>query len=187
MFLGANNGGQAKAAKGGSGVEGGFPLSCTSADRSRGGGKEDRGASYRPVCGTRGGGGEGKKRKEGRKCGPSETIYGYWKQCCRRPTKGALPFHPSTLCRPNPRSRDGVSRLYGPRLTSHSPFLPSDRIVSPVGPPQGNFPAGATTSDRLSALARFVGKRKRKNNATCFLHIPSIIEIYRCQVRKRGT
>lgn len=59
-------------------------------------------------------GGEKEGRKEGRKCGPSETIYGYWKQCCRRPTKGALPFHPSTLCQPNPRSRDGVSRLWPP-------------------------------------------------------------------------
>lgn len=77
-----------------------------------------------------------------------------------------------------PAAATELARLYGPRLTSHSPFLLSGRVVSPVGYPQGNFPTGATTSDRLSTLARF-GERKGKYNATCCLHIPSKIEIYR--------
>lgn len=154
------------------GLKGDFPLGC-SADRSRGGGKEDRGASYRLVCGTRG--------RKGRK----EGSVGLARQFMATGNNAAVGrqrvLSPSILppyVGRTPAATTELARLYGPRLTSHSPFLLSGRVVSPVGYPQGNFPTGATTSDRLSALARF-GERKGKYNATCFLHIPSKIEIYR--------
>lgn len=66
------------------------------------GGKEDREASHRRVCGLA-------ERKEGRKEGSAglarhETIYGRWKQCCRRPTKGAATLRRSAPAEP-PLSR----------------------------------------------------------------------------------
>lgn len=84
------------------GLKGGSPLRDRCYPRCSNGsgvwsgidGKEDQEASHRRVCGL----GE---RKEGRKEGSAglarhETIYGRWKQCCRRPTKGAT----TLLCRP---------------------------------------------------------------------------------------
>lgn len=66
--------------------------------RSGVGGKEDREASHRRVCGLG-------VRKEGRKEGSAglarhETIYGCWKQCCRRPTKGAATLRRSAPAEP---------------------------------------------------------------------------------------
>lgn len=125
--------------------------------------------------------GLGGREKEGRK----EGSVGLARQFMATGNNAAVGrqrvLSPSTLppyVGRTPAAATELARLYSPRLTSHSPFLLSGRVMSPVGSLQGNFLAGATTSDRLSALARF-GGRKRKYNATCFLRIPSTIGIYR--------
>lgn len=125
MFLGANNGGQAKAVEGSSGVEGGVGgrfRCCTSADRSR---EEAVRKIEEPAIGASAGlGGEKEGRKEG-----SAGLARQFMATGNNAAVGRQRVLPSPILPPyvdrTPAVATELARLYGPpRLTSHPLFSP---------------------------------------------------------------